>query len=135
VTVTLDVDSAADVPAPVQSVAYRIVQEALTNVARHAQASAATVSVRRVPDAITVEVTDDGAVPAQEVTRETLGNGVRGMRERAAALGGRLEAGPNDGRGWRVHAWLPMSTPASNGASVTAGEHRDGEHRDGELRP
>jgi signal transduction histidine kinase len=129
VTVALDVDSAADVPAPVQSVAYRIVQEALTNIARHAQASGATVSVRRVVGAITVDVTDDGATPAQAVTSETLGNGVRGMRERAAALGGTLDAAPEDGGGWRVHAWLPMSAPAPNGGAVAAGEATGGELR------
>jgi signal transduction histidine kinase len=121
VTVTLDVDSAADVPAPVQSVAYRVVQEALTNVARHARASATTVRVRREPGAITIDVTDDGAAPAQAITGETLGNGVRGMRERAAALGGTLDAGPDAGGGWRVHAWLPMTTPASGGAALAAG--------------
>jgi signal transduction histidine kinase len=133
VTVTLDVDSAVDVPAPVQSVAYRIVQEALTNVARHAQATAATVSVRHVAGAITVEVSDDGAAPAQAITGETLGNGVRGMRERAAALGGSLEAGPNDGNGWRVRAWLPVNTPVANGTAVAAAEAArvagDGERR------
>jgi signal transduction histidine kinase len=128
VTVTLDVDSAADVPAPVQSVAYRVVQEALTNVARHARASATTVRVRREPGAITIDVTDDGAAPAQAITGETLGNGVRGMRERAAALGGTLDAGPDAGGGWRVHAWLPMTTPASGGTALAAGQ------ADGELR-
>jgi signal transduction histidine kinase len=129
VTVTLDVDRAGDVPAPVQSVAYRIVQEALTNIARHAQASGATVGVRRVPGAITVDVADDGATPAQALTSETVGNGVRGMRERAAALGGTLDAAPEDGGGWRVHAWLPMSAPASNGGAVTAAEATGGELR------
>jgi signal transduction histidine kinase len=131
VTVTLDIDSAAEVPAPVQSVAYRVVQEALTNVARHAQASAAKVSVRRVPGAITIDVTDDGTVPAGAVTGETLGNGVRGMRERAAALGGTLDAGPDRGGGWRVHAWLPMAMPSSGGAAVPTEIARP---RDGELR-
>jgi signal transduction histidine kinase len=129
VTVTLDVDSAADVPAPVQSVAYRIVQEALTNVARHAQASGATVSVRRVPGAITLDVTDDGATSASAITAETLGNGVRGMHERAAALGGRVEAGPKDGAGWRVHAWLPISAPPSDGTALTASDAQGGERR------
>jgi signal transduction histidine kinase len=128
VTVTLDVDSAADVPAPVQSVAYRVVQEALTNVARHARASATTVRVRREPGAITIDVTDDGAAPAPAITGETLGNGVRGMRERAAALGGTLDAGPDAGGGWRVHAWLPMTTPASGGTALAAGQ-ADGEPR------
>jgi signal transduction histidine kinase len=131
VTVTLDIDSAAEVPAPVQSVAYRVVQEALTNVARHAQASAAKVRVRRVPGAITIDVTDDGTVPAGAVTGETLGNGVRGMRERAAALGGTLDAGPDRGGGWRVHAWLPMAMPSSGGAAVPTEIARP---RDGELR-
>ena len=129
VSVTLDVDSAADVPAPVQSVAYRIVQEALTNVARHAQASTTTVSVRRVPGAITVEVTDDGAASAPTVTAQALGNGVRGMRERAAALGGTLEAGPRADGGWRVRAWLPMSAPSANGAAVGTGDPQGGELR------
>jgi signal transduction histidine kinase len=132
VTVALDVDNAADVPAPVQSVAYRIVQEALTNVARHAQASSTTVSVRRVPGAIAIEVTDDGSRAAEAITAETAGNGVRGMRERAAALGGTLEVGPAhpaDGGGWRVRAWLPMSAPPPNGAAVPAGGPEGGELR------
>ncbi|HTU96696.1 MAG TPA: sensor histidine kinase [Solirubrobacteraceae bacterium] len=130
VTVTLDVDNAADVPAPVQSVAYRIVQEALTNVARHAQASHATVSVRRVPGAIAIAVTDDGTGARAAITASTVGNGVRGMRERAAALGGTLEAGPADPArpgesGWRVRAWLPMSAPP--GEAPAAGEAPAGE--------
>jgi signal transduction histidine kinase len=127
VDVTLDIDSAADVPAAVQSVAYRIVQEALTNVARHAEAAHTWVTVRRTPGAITIDVTDDGAAAPPEAARETASNGVRGMRERAAALGGTLEAGPRDGGGWRVHAWLPMSAPAPSGeAPLVAAEHKGG---------
>ena len=126
VIVTLDVDSAVDVPAAVQSVAYRIVQEALTNVARHAQASRATVTVRRGPGAIAVDVTDDGAATPDALTAETPGNGVRGMSERAAALGGTLEAGPDDGGGWRVQAWLPTSAPAASEAAVVATEPNGG---------
>ena len=130
IEVTLDVASAADVPAAVQSVAYRIVQEALTNVARHARATAATVSVRRVPGAITVEVTDDGATASASLAAAPLGNGVRGMRERAAALGGTLEAGPAAQGGWRVHAWLPVSERPANGAGrVVPAEHKGGELR------
>jgi signal transduction histidine kinase len=139
VDLTLDIDSAADVPAAVQSVAYRIVQEALTNVARHAQATSTTVSVRRIPGAITVDVIDDGAaapVPGGAGGAggvggsETAGNGIRGMRERAAALGGTLEAGRRDGGGWGVHAWLPMTAPAPNGgAGLVAAERESGELR------
>ena len=62
---------------------------------------------------------------------ETVGNGVRGMRERAAALGGTLEAGRRDGGGWGVHAWLPMSAPAPNGGAALVAAEREG----GELRP
>jgi signal transduction histidine kinase len=133
VLVTLDIDSAADVPAAVQSVAYRIVQEALTNVARHAQATRTTVCVRRVPGAITVAVLDDGATPpavagaAGVIGLESAGNGVRGMRERAAALGGTLEAGRQNGGGWRVHAWLPMSQPPADAAAALAAESQGGE--------
>jgi signal transduction histidine kinase len=129
VVTTLDVDSAVDVPGPVQSVAYRIVQEALTNIARHAQASRTTVSVRRAPGAIAIDVTDDGTSAAQAITGETAGNGVRGMRERAAALGGTLEAGPAAGGGWRVHAWLPMSAPPPDGAIAAPAEPDSGEVR------
>ncbi|MGZ4349714.1 MAG: sensor histidine kinase [Solirubrobacteraceae bacterium] len=128
VSVTLDVDSAADVPAPVQSVAYRIVQEALTNVARHAQATAATVSMRRVPGAITVEVTDDGTTTPATPAADPPGNGIRGMLERAAALGGTLEAGPGVHGGWRVQAKLPMSGPAMRGSTaLVSTEGKDGE--------
>ena len=107
VDVALTVDSAADVPAPVQGVAYRIVQEALTNVARHAAAASATVTVRRVSGAIAVEVVDDGRGAGGAPGVPAPGNGLRGMREGAAALGGTLDAGPVDGDGWRVDVRIP----------------------------
>jgi signal transduction histidine kinase len=92
-------------PAIVELTAYRIVQESLTNVLRHADASLATVSIGYEPDAVVVEVTDDGhganGAPSE-------GYGLAGMRERAAACGGRLEAGSApSGHGFRVRAWLP----------------------------
>jgi signal transduction histidine kinase len=89
-------------PAALELAAYRIVQEALTNVARHAGAGRATVRLV-VDDQLTIEVTDDGRggeAPA--------GNGIRGMRERAAALGGTVEAGPGPDGGFRVVAHLPL---------------------------
>jgi signal transduction histidine kinase len=133
VTVDLDVDAGADVPAAVQSAGYRIVQEALTNVARHAsRASSTHVSVRRVPGALTIEVTDDGAVAPVPAKGASDGNGVRGMRERATALGGSLEAAPVDTGGWRVRATLPVGAGAPNGAGEgdaaawrTAGVQKD----------
>jgi signal transduction histidine kinase len=107
VDVALDIDPAVDgLPAAVGTTSYRIVQEALTNVLRHAPASAAHVSVRREGDAVVIEVTDDGDDGSGVIVPGT-GNGVRGMRERASAIGGELVAGPRDGGGWRVLATLP----------------------------
>jgi signal transduction histidine kinase len=108
VAVDLDLDPAAGVPAAVQSAGYRIVQEALTNIVRHSTASRATVSVRRAPGAVTIEVVDDGAPTGARSNGEAAGNGVRGMRERAAGLGGTLEAAPLAGGGWQVRAQLPV---------------------------
>ena len=97
--------SARPLPALVDLTAYRIVQESLTNVLRHASARQATVSIRYEPDAVVVQVEDDGRGPWDGAE----GYGVTGMRERAAAIGGRLEIGrsPSPGRGFRVRAWLP----------------------------
>lgn len=115
VAVAVDVEPVDDVPAAVQSAGFRIVQEALTNVTRHAHASNAQVGVHRIPGAVEIEVVDDGvgAAPARnghvDDALETAGNGVRGMRERAAALGGTLEAAPLESGGWRVCARLPLA--------------------------
>jgi len=115
VNVELDVAPVADVPAPVQSTGYRIVQEALTNVARHARASHADVHVRRGLDAITIEVSDDG-LGCDGANGAAAGNGLRGMRERAAAVGGSVDAGHCEGGGWRVRARLPISGASVGGA-------------------
>jgi signal transduction histidine kinase len=113
VAVELDVGPVSDLPAAVQGAGYRIVQEALTNIARHADARTATVRVRRLDGAVTIEIDDDGH-GAHAGT--AIGNGVRGMRERAVALGGTLEAAPGRSGGWRVRASLPL--PAQNGGSA-----------------
>ena len=109
-------------PVRLQGAGYRIVQEALTNVARHAAAASATVTVRRVSGAIAVEVVDDGRGAAGAPGVPAPGNGLRGMRERAAALGGTLDAGPVDGGGWRVQAWLPVTPPTADGTGLVAAE-------------
>ena len=86
--------------------AYRILQEALTNVLRHAGSAArATVSLTWSPEWLTLEVRDDGA-GADELT-ERGGHGLTGMRERVETVGGRLEAGPRSGGGFRIRARLP----------------------------
>jgi signal transduction histidine kinase len=94
------------VPASVDLAVYRIVQEALTNVARHARPAAAVVRLVYGDDDLTVEVDDQGA-NAGHVNGDA-GDGIAGMRERVAALGGDFSAGPRSGVGFRVRARLPL---------------------------
>jgi signal transduction histidine kinase len=86
--------------------AFRVIQEALTNAVRHAGPATATVTVAYGPDGLRVEVTDDGNGGANGGA-PAAGHGIRGMRERAAAAGGTIEAGPMAPRGFRVAAWFP----------------------------
>jgi signal transduction histidine kinase len=95
-------------PPSVDLAAYRIVQEALTNVTRHARARSVTVRVALEDEAVIVEVVDDGLGLAG-VTATTGGNGIPGMRERAVALGGELHAGPAAKGGFAVRARLPVA--------------------------
>jgi signal transduction histidine kinase len=104
--VHLVVDPAAhDLATHLQSAAYRIVQESLSNAAKHARPARTDVRITHAGEVLTVEVTDDStnAAPA-----DGEGSGLRGMRERAEQLGGTLEAGPAPDRGWRVRARLPV---------------------------
>jgi signal transduction histidine kinase len=104
-----DVDVELDghaIPIAVEQAGFRIIQEALTNVMRHAGASRTLVSLRVNGDALSIDVTDDGT--AASTASETAGLGLRGMTERAAALGGDVTAGPAQDGGWRVHARLPL---------------------------
>jgi signal transduction histidine kinase len=95
-----------DVPAAVDRTAYRIVQESLTNVARHAAAATASVRIDYRPDALVIRVDDDGT--ATPDTDPVPGVGLLGMRERVAALGGHLRAAPRSGGGFTVRAELPV---------------------------
>jgi signal transduction histidine kinase len=99
-----------DVPIAVDRTAYRIVQESLTNVARHAAAATASVRIDFRPDALAIQVDDDGTATPDAVP--TPGVGLLGMRERVSALGGRLRAEPRRGGGFTVLAELPVD-PAS----------------------
>jgi signal transduction histidine kinase len=92
-------------PASVDLAVYRIVQEALTNVARHADPAAAVVRLSYGEKAITVEVDDDGR---HARANGVGGNGLAGMRERVVALGGEFSAGPRPDAGFRVTARLPL---------------------------
>jgi signal transduction histidine kinase len=102
-------------PAGVELAAFRIVQEALTNVVRHAGARTATVRVDYGPDELLVQVDDDGRRrPVLPLSNG--GSGIAGMRERADALGGQLTATVRPGGGFRVAARLPVT---SSGPAVT----------------
>ena len=92
-------------PAIVDASAYRIVQEALTNVLRHAGQAKVRVRAVREMGSLVIEVTDDGSASGTPAE----GHGIAGMRERAIALGGTFEAGPASGGGWRVLATHPLS--------------------------
>jgi signal transduction histidine kinase len=102
----LDVDAPGDLPvlpAAVEVAAYRVASEAVTNVARHARATHAVVSLRAEPDCLRLVVTDDGRADAGW----TAGVGLRSMEERVAEVGGRFVAGPTP-TGGRVEAVLPL---------------------------
>ena len=95
-----------DVPAAVGRTAYRIVQESLTNIVRHAAATTASVRIDYRPDALALRIDDDGhATPG---TAAVPGVGLLGMRERVTALGGLLRAEPRDEGGFTVQAELPV---------------------------
>jgi signal transduction histidine kinase len=94
-------------PATVDLAAYRILQESLTNAIKHGGHAPVTVSVRTDAGALEVDVTNrSGAGPHAHAAGS--GHGIQGMRERAAALGGSLDAGPTPDGGFRVHARLPI---------------------------
>jgi signal transduction histidine kinase len=96
-------------PAVVELAAYRILQESLTNVIRHAASATATVTLTYVDSRLELEVVDQGRGSASTAVQG--GHGIRGMRERAAAVGGRLEAAPGPQGGFRVWAQLPAGAP------------------------
>ena len=108
-------ETSAPLPPPVGLAAYRIVQESLTNVVRHAGRVAATVRLRQDGGYLHVDVVNDGgAAPA--AFGDGTGAGLTGMRERAAALGGTLDAGPRPGGGFAVRARLPVAPAPGTGA-------------------
>ncbi|MDW5322571.1 sensor histidine kinase [Plantactinospora sp. KLBMP9567] len=91
---------------------YRVVQEALTNVLRHARARRAVVTLRFETGAVVVQVDDDGRGADPAACAEPTGHGLVGMAERVAAVGGRLRVGPALGQGFQVVAWLPLAPEA-----------------------
>jgi signal transduction histidine kinase len=104
-------------PAGLELAVYRFIQEALTNVRKHAPTSCAEVHLSYEPDRVRIQVSDDGGPPG--AVRHTvlnasgLGHGLVGMRERVQLYDGRMEAGPMAGGGFRVEAVLPLWVAAS----------------------
>jgi signal transduction histidine kinase len=112
-----------ELAAEVEACLYRVAQEALTNVVRHACATLAEVRLWYTEDGVSIEVVDDGRGPGPDGPdpgedgpglggdgrdRTPDGHGIRGMRERVAAVGGRVEVGTGPAGGFRVHAWVPV---------------------------
>ena len=93
-------------PAGVELSAYRIVQEALTNTLKHAGSARASVELTYRPDVLELRIRDDGCGSA---SAPTPGQGLVGMRQRAAILGGELSVGPQAGTGFQVEAKLPVN--------------------------
>lgn len=106
VPATLDADPGPEPPEAVALAAYFVAAEALTNVARYAQASSAEVTVRRSGSGIVVTIADDGVGGADPAA----GTGLRGLADRVEAAGGRLRVGPQAGGGTVVEAGLPLVT-------------------------
>ena len=98
-----------ELPPGLDLTAYRIVQEALTNVLKHAGPARARVVVDYAPGALRLEVSDDGR--GVNGRAEGGGHGLMGMRERVAVYGGKLDVGPKAGGGFRVTAELPYAEP------------------------
>jgi signal transduction histidine kinase len=110
VAVTLDSTGLPDeLSRDLEMTAFRVVQEALTNVVKHAGPCRVTVSLRCTTDTLCIQVADDGRAPAAADSRG--GYGLSGIRERVAALGGSVNAGPHSGGGFVVEAQLPLGTP------------------------
>lgn len=111
------VPAAGDAPAAVRTV-RRVVQEALTNVHKHAPGARVRVSIRHEPSGIGVTVANTEAARAPDVDLGTGGTGLLGLRERVELLGGRLRAGPDDTGGFVLDAFVPIP-------SVSRPPHRD----------
>src|SRR5215217_1068210 len=105
--IPVDIEAALEdrLPADVEATAYYVLSEALTNVARHAEARTARVTIRREPGSVRLEVADDGRGGADE----SAGTGLVGLRDRAEAAGGTLGLSSTPGRGTVVTAVLPLS--------------------------
>jgi signal transduction histidine kinase len=132
--------STAEVTEAVGCAAFRIVQESLTNVMRHAGPARVTVVIERTPTALRVHVVDDGRGVAAVTEVEGLrpGHGISGMHERAQAVGGTVAAGPRPGGGFTVEAHLPVTAheddPVGGDRADGSPDHPPAESRAAEPR-
>jgi signal transduction histidine kinase len=120
VAVTVRGSTDGRLPAPVESALYRVVQEALTNVTRHAQASRASIELERTPRALNCRVRDDGRgfVPAQALaSARPRGIGLEGMRERITQLGGTFEIRSEPGCGTELVMTIPIEVPHADASA------------------
>ena len=107
---------ARSLPETVELTVYRVIQESLTNTRKHADCDTAVVRLGYAPGALRLAVEDEGKAVTQGSRRTLEGHGIVGMRERVAALGGRLSAGPRPGGGYRVLAELPLRAAGIEGS-------------------
>jgi len=108
IPVAVDVDLPHRASAHSEAIAYFVVAEALTNVAKHAQATRAWLTVEYLGDRLVVEVLDNGRGPLASQNGSAVGHGLIGMRERVTLLGGKFQAGHYPGVGYSVRAHLPL---------------------------
>ncbi|MGW6278329.1 sensor histidine kinase [Kribbella sp. NPDC055071] len=119
-------DAIGELPEVIELTAYRIVQESLTNVLKHAPGAAADVRLVRRRGTLTIDVTDTGATGGlNHNSAGNTGHGLVGMRERVAAVGGELSTGPEPGGGFGVHAVLPLETGVVSDDPGAAGRRPD----------
>jgi signal transduction histidine kinase len=121
----------AGLPPAAALTVYRIVQEALTNVVKHAGGAAAAVRVAAGPDGVRITVSNEGRAGAAGVAAGAGRHGIVGMRERAAVFGGTLDAAPVAGGGFQVTAFIPVHGQPEHGPP----EHGPPEHRPGQVPP
>ena len=107
---------ARPLPEAVELTAYRVIQESLTNARKHADCDTAVVRLGYAPGTLRLAVEDEGKPVTRRSQRTPEGHGIVGMRERVAALGGRLSAGPGPEGGYRVFAELPLRTAGIEGS-------------------
>ncbi|MDP2816907.1 MAG: PAS domain-containing sensor histidine kinase [Polaromonas sp.] len=111
VACTLTADEALELREPYATAIFRIVQESLANVAKHAGASAVSVALERLPDAIKLAVSDNGRGFVADAPRKPQSLGLMGLRERAVLLKGRLSITSTTGQGTRIDVFIPVPDP------------------------